>query len=190
MTVVNLAGGLNLNNQNIQFTGAGYLVINISSSFSLTGTASILALGGADLTHIFINYTGTGTVNTHVGDTVDGYIFDPFANANLDGAYFGGLYGGTNNVITLLSQATITSEQPSSVPDAAGTALLLGMGLAGIALARRGFQKRRAQIILLLKKSSAVMDAGEPPPRFAQCRVVWRDWPDFHRKRSPRHRCY
>jgi choice-of-anchor A domain-containing protein len=137
--VVNRTRGLNLNNANIALTGAGYLVLNVASSFSLTGTASILAGAGADLTHILINYTGTGTVSTHIGDVVDGYFFMPNAAANLDGSWNGGLYGGSGT-ITLLSNAGLNGS--STVPDEGSSLLLLACGLACLALAGGGGKER------------------------------------------------
>jgi hypothetical protein len=131
VTVVNV-GALNLNNVNINFTGSGYLVINVTGSFSMGGTAGILA---ADPTHVFVNYTGTSTLNTHVGDSVDGYLFVPNAAGNLDGTFFGGLYGG-DGALTLLSGATLRS-QSTSVPDATSSALLLLLACGFVVIARR-----------------------------------------------------
>jgi hypothetical protein len=106
--VVNITN-LNLNNQNITFSGLGYLVLNISGSFSLTGTASILAVSGTPNNHIFVNYTGTGTMTTHVGDEIDGRIFIPRGSANLDGTFKGHIYSG-QGLVTLLSGARVISQ--------------------------------------------------------------------------------
>lgn len=132
VTVVNV-GNLSLNNANINFSGAGYLVINVTGSFSLVGTAGIL---DTDPSHVFVNYTGTGSINTHVGDTIDGYVFDPKGSGSLDGTWFGGLYGG-DGTITLLSGCKLTAapQTPPVVPEAstitAGALMLLPLG-AGI----------------------------------------------------------
>jgi hypothetical protein len=106
--VVNITN-LTLNNANISFSGMGYLVLNISGNFSLTGTASILAIGGTPAGHIFVNYTGTGTMTTHVGDRIDGRIFIPNGSASLDGKFNGRIYSGAG-LVTLLSGATVVSQ--------------------------------------------------------------------------------
>jgi hypothetical protein len=109
---------LTLNNANINFSGPGYLVLNVSGSFSLNGSAAIL---DSDPTHVFDNYSGSSALQTKVGDTIDGYLLIPTANASLDGTFFGGLYAGTGT-ITLLSGAKVGS----AVPEPA-TASLLGL---------------------------------------------------------------
>jgi hypothetical protein len=73
------------------FSGAGFLVLYVSGSFNLQGTAGIL---DNNPSHVFINYTGASALQTKVGDTVDGFLFIPIANATLDSTFFGGLYGG------------------------------------------------------------------------------------------------
>ena len=99
---------LSLNNANITFSGMGYLVLNVSGSFTLQGTAGILANGGTSPSHIFINYTGTSTLTTKVGDTIDGYLLVTKASATLDGGFVGGIYSGKGKV-TLMSGATVSS---------------------------------------------------------------------------------
>ena len=141
--VVNV-GTLNLNNANITLSGGGYLVINVSHGFDLTGTASILA---SNPSHVFINYDGTsGSFNTHVGDTVDGYVFDTTVMATLDGSWDGGLYGAQNE-IELLSGATVTSAPPTvPVPEPStiisGALLLVPLGISSL----RALRQSRAAI--------------------------------------------
>lgn len=125
-------GNLGLNNQNINFSGAGDLVLNVSGSFSLVGSASILS---SDPSHVFINYTGSSEVQTHVGDIIDGSLFIPKAGATLDGTFFGALYGG-DHTITLMSGATLTQVAP--VPEGSTGVLLAVVGLfTGGTLVRR-----------------------------------------------------
>jgi hypothetical protein len=108
------------------------LVLNVSGSLSLVGTASILATNPSN---VFINYTGTGAVNTHVGDTIDGFTFIPNGSATLDGGFVGGLYGG-NGEITLMSGATL--EHVTPVPEGSTLWLVVAVGLfAGIVIVRR-----------------------------------------------------
>ena len=87
--VVDLNGGLNLDNQSITLAGGGGLVLNIEGSFSLDGSAGIF--GNPD--DIYINYQGDSTLTTHFADTVDGLVLDPFAPAVLDGNWNRGFYG-------------------------------------------------------------------------------------------------
>jgi hypothetical protein len=134
--VVNVTNGLNLNNENISFSGGGDLVLNVGGPFNLVGSASILT---SDPSHVFINYTGTSGVQTHVGDIIDGFLFIPNATgtSNLDGTFLGGLYAG-NGRVSLMSNATLTGVTPV-IPEGSTALLLAVVGLfAGIAaLVRR-----------------------------------------------------
>jgi hypothetical protein len=124
-------GSLSLNNVSINFTGAGYLVLNVTNAFSLGGTAAIVA---SDPTHVFVNYTGTSALQTHVGDSIDGYLFIPSADATLDGTFFGGLYGG-EGTISLMSGAVVTNVVPEPMT---ASLFIFGMLLAaGLGIARR-----------------------------------------------------
>jgi len=116
--VLDLNGGLNLSDQNITETGGGDLVINLASSaFNLKGTSSILG----NPQNIFINYLGSGTVNSAVGDVVNGQVFIPGGAANLDGTWNGSIFGG-NKTITMLADSTLNGvpiPEPSSIAMAA-----------------------------------------------------------------------
>jgi hypothetical protein len=83
-------------------------VLNVSGSFSLGGPGGII---DTNASHVFVNYIGTSALQTHVGNTIDGYLFIPNANATLDGTFFGGLYAGTGT-ITLRSGAKMGSAMP------------------------------------------------------------------------------
>ena len=126
--VVDLNGGLSLNNKNITLTGGGDLVLNIKGSFSLNGTAGIL--GNPD--DIFINFEGTRTIASRAHDTIDGLVFDPNAAASLGGTVDGGVFGGGKQIT--LSGATLTQ-----APEP-GPTLLISTGLTSLLLARRRFR--------------------------------------------------
>lgn len=126
--VLNLNGGLDLNNQNIVLTGGGNLVLNIGGTFSLTGSASILGPPA----NVFVNYIGANTVNTHIGDTIDGQVFIPNAPATLDGVWNGGVFSG-NLQVSLLSASTINAVP---VPEP-GVALLMAAGFVPFMLLAR-----------------------------------------------------
>lgn len=127
--VLNLNGGLDLNNQNITLTGGGDLVLNIGNTFSLTGSASI----DGPAQNIFVNYTGGNTVDTHVGDTVNGQVFIPNAPASLDGVWNGGVFSG-NLEASLLSAGTINAVP---VPEPGVMALISASLVASLLLVRR-----------------------------------------------------
>lgn len=125
--VVNLNGGLNLDDQNITLTGGGSLFLNIQGSFSLTGSASILG----NPANIFINYLGPGAATTESG-TIDGTFLDPNAPATLFGtSVFGAVYGG-GSLITLTDGTTI-----NPVPEPGTVALAVMGGISMILLRRR-----------------------------------------------------
>lgn len=100
--VVNLIGGLNLNNENITLTGGGSLVLNIQGTFSLAGSAGILG----DPANIYLNYLGTSPVSADVASTVNGLFFNADADARLGGEVNGGLFSGSGTV-TLDSGAIV-----------------------------------------------------------------------------------
>jgi hypothetical protein len=117
--VVDLNGGLNLNNQNVTLAGGGDLALNIKNSFSLEGSAGIL--GNPD--NIFINYVGANTIATGIGDTIDGLVLDPFAPAVLNGNWNRGFYGN------------LAVDPPSPAPEP-GSIVLVSTVLASLLLAR------------------------------------------------------
>jgi hypothetical protein len=117
--VVDLNGGLNLNNQNITLAGGGDLVLNIENSFSLDGSAGIL--GNPD--NIFVNYTGDSTLTTGSGDTVDALVLDPLAPAILNGNWNRGFYGN------------LAVDPPTPAPEP-GSIVLVSTALASLLLAR------------------------------------------------------
>jgi hypothetical protein len=118
--VVDLNGGLNLNNQNITLAGGGSLVLNIEGSFSLDGSAGIFG----NPNNIYINFEGNSTLTTGVASTIDGLVLDPFAPAILTGNLNRGFYG------------IFVPGTPAVVPEP-GPTVLISMGLMSLLLARR-----------------------------------------------------
>jgi hypothetical protein len=118
--VVDLNGGLNLDNQNITLAGRGILVLNIQGSFSLNGSAGIF--GNAN--NIYINYEGNTTFTTGIASTIDGLVLDPSAPAILNGNLNRGFYG-------MLVPGTL-----AAVPEP-GPMVLISMGIASFLLTRR-----------------------------------------------------
>ncbi|HUA66629.1 MAG TPA: hypothetical protein VME24_12325 [Alphaproteobacteria bacterium] len=135
--VVDLEGGLNLNNQNITLTGGGDLVLNIEDSFSLNGSAVILG----DPANIYINYEGESTITSYVANTIDGMLFDPDAAANLAGVWNGSIDAG-DGTITLESGAEL-----NPVPEPGTRDLILtGIGALLFPVARRRFWRMRLPV--------------------------------------------
>ena len=139
LTVVDIGGDINLNNNNITLSGNAndIFVINVGGNLSLVGTASLSLSGGVTAEHVLYNFTGGstsshGSFNTHVGDVVNGTMLAPFYDMNLDGTWNGELIGGPNS-ISLLSGAIVN--QHSMVPEPA-TYLSLALGI-GAFLRRR-----------------------------------------------------
>lgn len=127
--VVDLNGGLNLNDQNISMNGDGTLVLNVLGSFSLTGTASIL--GNAQ--NVFINYLGTSTMVTTGLPSIEGQVFIPNAAADLEGTVNGAVYSG-DGTISFLSTSTLNG---NPVPEPATIVLAAMSGLSTILLRHR-----------------------------------------------------
>ncbi len=117
--VVDLNGGLNLNNQTITLAGAGSLVLNIEGSFSLDGSAGIFG----NPNNIYINYEGGSTITTGIACTIDGLVLDPSAPAILNGNLNRGFYG-------MLVPGTL-----AAVPEP-GPVVLISASLASLLLAR------------------------------------------------------
>ena len=124
--VVDLNGGLNLDNQNITLSGGGGLVLNIKSSFSLDGSAGIL--GNPD--DIFINYMGGSAIDTGSGSTIDGLVLDPSAPAILDGNLNRGFFG------SLAPETLAETPEPGSMA-------LISTALASLIFVRRHCRLKR-----------------------------------------------
>jgi hypothetical protein len=128
--VVDLNGGLDLkHSDDITLTGGGDLVLNISGSFTLQGSASILG----DPANIFINYLGTSPVTSDENNLVDGQIFLPNAGADLKSTFFGAIYSGDQNV-ELLANGTLNAVP---LPEPGSIALAAIGGISTIILRHR-----------------------------------------------------
>jgi hypothetical protein len=145
LNVINISGGINLNNANLTLSGGknDIFVVNVSGNLSLTGTASLL-VSGTPISNVLYNFTGGsaskhGSFDTHVGDLVQGTTLAPYYNMNLDGTWEGGLIGGPLN-IGLLSNASVT-QNPFS-PGVPEPTSLLAMTVTG-GLFLGGYLRRR-----------------------------------------------
>lgn len=111
LNVVDVTGDISLNNANLTLSGGAdaFFVVNIAGNMSLVGNASLVLSGGVIINHVLYNFTGSNSsINTHVGDTVNGIILAAGTGSSmtLDGAFDGALIGGGG--ITLMSGATAT----------------------------------------------------------------------------------
>ncbi len=139
--VIDLNGNINLNNANLTLSGtsASHFIVNIAGNLSLTGTASLLNVG-VPLSNILYNFTGgagAGSVNTHVGDTIDGIMLaaSGCAGWTLGGTFHGELISSCG--VTLESGAHTNGRPPLPVPEPSAL-LILASGLLGFGwLARR-----------------------------------------------------
>lgn len=139
LNVINVTGGINLNNANLTLTGPSdaQFVVNVGGNLTLGGTASLITSGGVDTSNILYNFTATNAgFNTHVGDNVYGIMLaaGSSSNMNLDGNWYGELIGQS---INLLSDSTVTS--PPTVPEPS-TIFLLAAGLLGLLAVSRKFK--------------------------------------------------
>jgi hypothetical protein len=123
-----------------------YVVLNIGIAANLHG--QILLAGGISIDHVLINMFG-GNYTTHMGGpTLDvqtnglstfGIFLDPngqmsATHCDIQGRFFGGDVQNQQ----LVSGDNITA--PTTVPDAGATLLLMGLGLAFLAGAKKKFR--------------------------------------------------
>jgi len=139
-TVIHISGDINLNNANLNLNGGAsdYFIVNVGGNLSLVGTAS-LNVTGTPVSHVLFNFTKVAcTLNTHVGDVLNGIILaDNCGVSNLDGTFNGEIiYGG--NSVSLLSGALVNQAAVTATPEPSSL-LLFGSGCAllGAGLVRR-----------------------------------------------------
>jgi len=145
-TVVDVNGNISLNNANLNLSGGpnDFFIINVTGSLSLVGTA-FLGVTGTPLNHVLYNFTGSGiTLNTHVGDVLNGIILvDHGGSSSLDGSFNGEIiYGGKS--VSLLSGALVTETAAPSVPEPS-TLLLMASGFTLLCI---GLFRRKSSVSL------------------------------------------
>lgn len=143
LNVISVTGNINLGNgENLTLSGTSsdIFVINVSGTLTLTGNAKLL-ISGVPVENVIYNFTGSsGTINTGVGDVLNGVFLAPNYSMTLDGIWNGEIISG--KTIQLLSGVTVNG--PSPVPEPA-TLLLLGTGLAAVgAWSRKELSRRQA----------------------------------------------
>ncbi len=109
LTVVNINGSISLNNASLTLTGTAsdVFVVNVTgNTVSFVGTGGLMLSGGVTPNHVLYNFTGSGTIASHVGNEFYGTLLAPGFSYNLDGSFVGEIIGGGSS-ITLLSNATV-----------------------------------------------------------------------------------
>jgi hypothetical protein len=141
--IIDITGGINLNNANITLSGSANdrFILNITGSMSLTGTASVVLTGGLTTSDVVLNFTGSGTsINTHVGDVINGIVLAPQTSMTLDGIFNGKLIGG-GSILKLMSGATVNGI--TVVPEVTPSWVIFGfLGLVVAFSARRALMGR------------------------------------------------
>jgi hypothetical protein len=118
LNVVDVTGNINLSNASLTLTGPAdaFFVVDVGGSITLGGSGGIKVGGSVPASQLLVNMTGNGaSINTHVGNVVQGTLLGPLVGGSLDGA-FGSLLLGEN--FSLLSGVTITFQ---GCPPADGT---------------------------------------------------------------------
>jgi hypothetical protein len=108
LNVIDVTGNINLSNGSLTLSGPAdaFFIVNVGGSLTLGGSGGIKVGGSVPASHLLINMFGAGkSVNTHVGNVVQGTLLGPQVGGSLDGA-FGSLLLGRN--FSLMSGVTIT----------------------------------------------------------------------------------
>jgi len=117
-------------------------VLNVTGGITLTGSQKIAAGAGINSNQILINLIGSNSVNTHVGDSIDGTVIAPNGSGTLDGTFNGRLFFGGSS-LTLMSGAVVN--QPPTVPLPAPVAAAIPL-LGGLAAWRMSRQRKLAGV--------------------------------------------
>jgi 3D (Asp-Asp-Asp) domain-containing protein len=74
LNVVNVSGDVNLSNASLTLSGpsGAYFVVNVGGSITLGGSGGIVVGGSVPANQLIVNMTGSGSVNTHVGNDIQG----------------------------------------------------------------------------------------------------------------------
>jgi hypothetical protein len=130
LNVINVTGNINLGaGQSLTLSGTAsdIFVINVSGTLSRSGNAKLL-VSGVPLQHVIYNFiSSSGTINTGIGDVMNGIFLAPNYSMTLDGIWNGEIISG--KTIQLLSGVRINGPSPVREP---GTFLLLGTALTSL----------------------------------------------------------
>lgn len=113
-TVVTGNGGVNVIDINgdikssliLTGTASDVFIVNVTGTLALGGSTTLGLGGGVASASVLYNFTGTGTISTHVGNVLNGTLLGPRFSFNLDGAFNGRIIGGGAS-ISLLSGAIV-----------------------------------------------------------------------------------
>jgi hypothetical protein len=119
VNVVNVSGDVNLSNGSLTLTGPSdaYFVVNVGGSITLGGSGGIVVAGSVPADQLIVNMTNSGSVNTHVGNDIQGYLLGPTSGGSLDGTFDAVDLGGS---FSLMSNANVTGLTPPSCTPGSG----------------------------------------------------------------------
>lgn len=90
-------------------TPTSVFVVNVTGNVRLTGSSTLGLSGGVTANHVLYNFTGsTGTIQTDVGNVINGTMLGLTYSFNLDGVFHGEIIGGGTS-IGLFSQAKVNA---------------------------------------------------------------------------------
>ena len=115
-TVITGNGGVNVIDINGNITDSVVLsgnahdvfFINVSGTIDLRDRATLAVAGGVTAGAVLYNLTGTGAVEIHVRNVVNGTILAPNYSLELDGDFNGAVIGGGRNKAINLFEARVT----------------------------------------------------------------------------------
>jgi hypothetical protein len=148
LNVIHINGDISLNNASLTLTGSStdVFVLDVTGNINLVGNGGLTVAGSLNSADVLYALTGnSGSVNTHVGNSIYGTVIAPAYNFNLDGTFNGELIGGGGN-ITLKSGATVNA-QPfvPGVPEPS-TVTLIGSGLLALTARFRKYRRNSSSL--------------------------------------------